>query len=316
MKETPVFDISGKKIWISGHGGMVGSAIIRRLSNEDCEVLTAERSVDLRNPNLVKEWMKDHKPDVVIVAAARVGGIVANNTRPAEFIYDNITIATNQIHAAHEAKVEKLLYLGSSCIYPKHAIQPITEEALLTGQLEPTNEWYAIAKIAGLKMCQAYRIQHGDDFISAMPSNLYGPGDNYDLTSSHVIPALLRKTHEAKVKQQDEVVIWGSGNPLREFTHVDDLADACVFLLKNYSENQHINVGSGVEISIRDLALKLAKVVGYNGRVVFDKTKPDGTARKLMDGKKMRTLGWSSAISFEQGIVNVYEDFRNKNLGV
>lgn len=307
-----MFDLTGKRVWVSGHNGMVGSAIIRRLAHEDCEILTSERSIDLRDPHLVREWMRDNNPNVVIVAAARVGGIMANDTRPAEFIYDNTMIAANQIHQAHEAKVEKLLFLGSSCIYPKHAPQPIPEEALLTGPLEPTNEWYAVAKIAGIKLCQAYRAQYGDDFISAMPTNLYGPGDNYDLTTSHVLPALIRKMHEAKEAKQDEVTIWGSGNPLREFMHVEDLADACVFLLKNYSHHDHINVGSGIETSIRDLALTIAKVVGFEGRLVFDRTKPDGTPRKLMDSKRLHTLGWKSMLPFEAGIASAYKNFKDE----
>lgn len=297
-------------MWVSGHNGMVGSAIIRRLAIEDCQVLTSDRSVDLRDPHFVKEWMNDTCPDVVIIAAARVGGIMANSTRPADFIYDNLMIASNQIQAAHEAGVEKLMFLGSSCIYPKHAPQPMSEDALLTGPLESTNQWYAVAKIAGIKLCQAYRAQYGHDFISVMPTNLYGPGDNYDLTTSHVLPALLRKMHEAKVSRSAEVEIWGSGDPLREFMHVDDLADACVFLLKQYSQAEHINVGSGVETSIRDLAMTIARVVGFDGRLVFDKTKPDGTPRKLMDSKRLRSLGWTPSISLEDGIAGVYEQYR------
>lgn len=298
-------------MWVSGHNGMVGSAIIRRLAIEDCQVLTSDRSVDLRDPHLVKEWMNDTSPDVVIIAAARVGGIMANSTQPADFIYDNLMIASNQIQAAHEAGVEKLMFLGSSCIYPKHAPQPMSEDALLTGPLEPTNQWYAVAKIAGIKLCQAYRAQYGHDFISVMPTNLYGPGDNYDLTSSHVLPALLRKMHEAKMSRSAEVEIWGSGDPLREFMHVDDLADACVFLLKQYSQSEHINVGSGVETSIRDLAMTIARVVGFDGRLVFDKTKPDGTPRKLMDSKRLHSLGWTPSISLKDGIAGVYEQYRN-----
>ncbi len=305
-----MYDLSGKRIWVSGHNGMVGSAIIRRLAGENCEVLTSDRSIDLRDLHLVKGWMKDNRPDAVIIAAARVGGIMANNTQPADFIYDNTMIAANQVHAAHEAGVEKLMFLGSSCIYPKHAPQPISEDALLTGPLEPTNQWYAVAKIAGIKLCQAYRAQYGDDFISVMPTNLFGPGDNYDLTTSHVLPALLRKMHEAKIAASEKMEIWGSGNPLREFMHVDDLADACVFLLKRYSAAEHINVGSGIETSIRDLAKNIAQIVGFEGKLVFDKSKPDGTPRKLMDSKRLHALGWTPSISLEDGIRRVYDQYK------
>ncbi len=305
-----MYNLTGKRIWVSGHAGMVGSALVRRLKQENCEVLTSDRSVDLRDPRLVREWMSDNRPDAVIIAAARVGGIMANDTRPAEFIYDNLMISANQIHEAHAAGVEKLLYLGSSCIYPKFAPQPIQEEALLTGPLEPTNQWYAVAKIAGIKLCQAYRAQHGNDFISAMPTNLYGPGDNYDLTSSHVLPALLRKMHEAKVAERDSVEIWGSGAPLREFMHVDDLADACIFLLQNYSEDMHMNVGSGVETSIKNLAMTISGVVGFKGTLQFDTTKPDGTPRKLMDSTRLLSMGWSPAIDLHDGITDVYETFQ------
>ena len=310
-----MYDLTGKRVWVSGHGGMVGSALVRRLERESCVVLTSDRSVDLRDPQTVRAWMADNRPDAVIVAAAKVGGIMANDTRPAEFIYDNLMIGANQIHEANAAGVEKLLFLGSSCIYPKFAPQPIPEDALLTGPLEPTNQWYAIAKIAGIKLCQAYRAQHGADFISAMPTNLYGPGDNYDLTSSHVLPALLRKMHEATVAQQDTVEIWGSGTPLREFMHVDDLADACVFLLRNYSEDAHINVGSGIETSIRDLAQTIAKVVGFEGKLRFDQTKPDGTPRKLMDSSQLRQLGWTPSTNLHDGIAEVYESFRSQQTG-
>lgn len=305
-----MYSLTGKKIWVSGHNGMVGSAIIRRLANVNCEILISDRSVDLRDPHLVKKWMQEKRPDAVIIGAARVGGIMANDTRPADFIYDNIMIAANQIHAAHEAGVEKLMFLGSSCIYPKHSPQPMPEEALMTGPLEPTNQWYAVAKIAGIKLCQAYRAQYGDDFISVMPTNLYGPGDNYDLTSSHVLPALLRKMHEAKLASAEKVEIWGSGNPLREFMHVDDLADACVFVLQNYSAPEHLNIGSGTEITIRDLAKTLAEIVGFEGDLVFDKTKPDGTPRKLMDSKRLHALGWTPSINLVDGMTEVYEQFK------
>jgi GDP-L-fucose synthase len=308
-----MFNLVGKKIWVSGHGGMVGSAIIRRLADEDCDVLTCDRSIDLRDPHLVREWMGDNNPDAVIVAAARVGGIMANDTRPAEFIYDNLMIAANHINAAHEAGTKKLLFLGSSCVYPKFAPQPIPEEALLTGPLEPTNQWYAVAKIAGIKLCQAYRTQYGDDFISLMPTNLYGPGDNYDLQSSHVLPALLRRIHEAKKTVSDHVEIWGTGKPLREFMHVDDLADACVFLLQKFSDDVPINVGSGIETSIRDLAETIAKVIDYRGQLRFDQTKPDGTPRKLMDSSRLHSLGWMPTIGLQEGVRTTYEDFRTQS---
>lgn len=307
-----MYDLTGKRIWVSGHGGMVGAALVRRLEREACEVLISDRSVDLRDPRLVRDWMAENRPDAVIVAAARVGGIMANDTRPAEFIYDNLMIGANQIHEAHAAGVEKLLFLGSSCIYPKFAPQPMSEDALLTGPLEPTNQWYAIAKIAGIKLCQAYRAQHGDDFVSAMPTNLYGPGDNYDLTSSHVLPALLRKMHEATVEGRATVEIWGSGTPLREFMHVDDLADACIFLLRSYSADPHINVGSGIETSIRDLARAIAEVVGFEGDLRFDQTKPDGTPRKLMDSSRLRRMGWTPSIGLHRGLAEVYESFRRE----
>lgn len=305
-----MYNLDGKRVWVSGHGGMVGSAVMRRLASENCEVLTSDRSIDLRDPRSTRAWMAANRPDVVVVAAARVGGILANDTRPAEFIYDNTMIAANQVHEAHAAGVEKLLFLGSSCIYPKFASQPISEDALLSGPLEPTNQWYAVAKIAGIKLCQAYRLEHGDDFISAMPTNLYGPGDNYDPRSSHVLPALLRRMHDAKVQGHKEVEIWGSGNPLREFMHVDDLADACVFLLQNYSDSPHINVGSGMETSIRGLAELIAEVVGYEGQLRFDQTKPDGTPRKLMDSSRLRRLGWVPSIDLKRGIAEVYEGYK------
>lgn len=303
------FDLSGKRVWVSGHNGMVGSAIVGRLQSENCEVLVSERSVDLRDPAMVRNWMERHRPQAMIVAAAKVGGILANDSRPAEFIYDNMMIASNLIHEANQLGVEKLLFLGSSCIYPKFAPQPIPEDSLLTGPLEPTNQWYAVAKIAGIKLCQAYRKQFGSDFISVMPTNLYGQKDNYDLNTSHVLPALLRKMHEAKVEDRESVVIWGSGSPLREFMHVDDLADACIFLMKNYSEYDHINVGSGSEITIRDLAALIADVVGFKGELRHDLSKPDGTPRKLMDSSRLRRLGWVPKLQLKEGIRRTYADF-------
>ncbi|MDB2557587.1 GDP-L-fucose synthase [Luminiphilus sp.] len=299
--------MSGKRVWVAGHRGMVGGAVARRLESEDCEALLAGREVvDLLDQVAVKEWMAEAKPDAIVVAAAKVGGIHANNTAPVDFLQNNLVIQNNVLAAAHACDVDRLLFLGSSCIYPKFAEQPIHEDSLLTGALEPTNEWYAIAKIAGIKLCQAYRKQYGRDWISAMPTNLFGPGDNYDLETSHVLPALLRKFHEAKVSDAKEVVLWGSGAPLREFLHCDDLADALVFLLKNYSEYEHINVGSGSEVTIRGLAETISKVVGYDAELVFDATKPDGTPRKLMDSGRLHALGWNDARSLEDGIASTY----------
>lgn len=306
-----MYDLTGKRIWVAGHRGMVGGAVVRRLASENCEVITAGRDVvDLTDQAAVNAWMAENRPDAIVLAAAKVGGIHANNTMPAEFLRDNLVLETNVIHAAYENGVEKLLFLGSSCIYPKLAPQPIREEYLLTGPLEPTNEWYAIAKIAGIKMCQAYRKQYGVDFISAQPTNLYGPGDNYDLQTSHVLPALLRKFHEAKEAGAPEVTLWGSGTPLREFLHVDDLADALVFLLKNYSGEVPVNVGSGAEVTIRGLAETIAKAVGYDATLTFDATKPDGTPRKLMDSGLLHSLGWNNARSLEDGIVQTYADWQ------
>jgi GDP-L-fucose synthase len=304
------FSLRGRRVFVAGHRGMVGSAIVRRLAGEGCEILTVGRSqVDLRRQQPVEDWMQAERPDVVIVAAAKVGGILANSSRPADFIYDNLAIEANLIHAAHELGVAKLLFLGSSCIYPKLAPQPMKEDALLTGPLEPTNEWYAIAKIAGIKLCQAYRKQHGADFISAMPTNLYGPGDNYDLQSSHVVPALMRKIDEARAKGAAQVEIWGSGTPRREFLYVEDMADACVFLLKHYNGSDHVNIGTGVDLTIRELAETIARVVGYRGDFVYDRSKPDGTPRKLMDGSKLAVLGWRASTSLESGLKQSYDWF-------
>ena len=287
---------------------MVGGAVARRLEAEGCDLLLAGRDVvDLCDQMAVRSWMADNLPDCIVLAAAKVGGIHANNVAPVDFIQDNLVIQNNILAAAHENDVARLLFLGSSCIYPKFADQPIREDSLLTGALEPTNEWYAIAKIAGIKLCQAYRNQYGRDWISAMPTNLYGPGDNYDLETSHVLPALLRKFHEAKVSGDKEVVLWGSGAPLREFLHCDDLADALVFLLKHYSEYEHINVGSSYEVTIKGLAETIAKVVGYEAELVFDSSKPDGTPRKLMDSSRLHELGWNNVRSLEDGIASTYE---------
>lgn len=311
MAENPpvFYALDGKRIWVAGHRGMVGSAVVRRLEVENCEILTVSRTeVDLRRQAEIEAWLDKAKPDAVVLAAATVGGILANDTRPAEFLYDNLMIESNIIHGAHLAGVEKLLFLGSSCIYPKLAPQPLTESSLLTGPLEPTNEWYAIAKIAGIKLCQAYRRQYGRDFISAMPTNLYGPGDNYDLTSSHVVPALLRKAHAAKEESRDHIEIWGTGTPRREFLHVDDLADALIFLLKHYSSEQHVNVGSGTDVTIRELAEMIGDIVGFSGDLRFDSSRPDGTPRKLMDVSRLSALGWTARIGLEDGLRQVYAD--------
>jgi GDP-L-fucose synthase len=304
------YALGGKRVWVAGHRGMVGAALVRRLEKENCTILTVGRDrVDLRDASAVKGWMQANAPQAVILAAAKVGGIVANDSWPADFLYDNLAIENAIIHSAFETGVEKLLFLGSSCIYPKFAPQPITEDALLTGPLEPTNEWYAVAKIAGIKLCQAYRRQHGRDFISAMPTNLYGPGDNFDLTSSHVIPALMRKAHEAKVAGVGSMTIWGSGTPRREFLHVDDCADALVFLLKNYSDNSHVNVGSGTDVTIDELARLVMQAVGFDGALAHDTSKPDGTPRKLMSNDKLAAMGWAPKISLTDGLKTTYQWF-------
>ncbi|HKT84810.1 MAG TPA: GDP-L-fucose synthase [Novosphingobium sp.] len=303
------YELRGKRIYVSGHKGMVGSAVVRRLEREDCEILTSDRSVDLRDQAAVNAWMAKHRPHAIVVAAAKVGGILANDSYPADFLYDNLMIAANQIHAAHETGVEKLLFLGSSCIYPKLAPQPIPENALLTGPLEPTNEWYAIAKIAGIKLCQAYRREHGDDFISAMPTNLYGIGDNFDLQSSHVLPALIRKAHNAKVSDAPSMEVWGTGGPRREFLYADDLADALVFLLRNYSEHEHVNVGSGSDLTISEVAQIVKEVVGFEGELTWDTSKPDGTPRKLMSADRLRSMGWSPSTPLREGIARAYAWF-------
>ncbi len=303
------YELGGKRVWVAGHNGMVGGAIVRRLASEGCEVLTAGRSeLDLTDQRAVLGWMHNNRPQAVFLAAARVGGIQANNTRPVDFLRDNLMIETAVFTGAESVGVEKLLFLGSSCIYPKHAAQPITEEALLTGPLEPTNEWYAIAKIAGIKLAQAYRQQFGCDYISAMPTNLYGPGDNYDLAGSHVLPALIRKVHEAKASGS-AVSVWGSGSPLREFLYVDDCADACVHLMTGYSGALHINVGSGEEISILDLTRLVMEVLGHDGEIVTDPSKPDGTPRKLMDSSRLKALGWSPKVGLREGIAKAYAAF-------
>lgn len=296
-----------ERIWVAGHRGMVGSAITRRLCAEGRTVITVDRSIlDLRQQDEVEFWLRANKPSAIIFAAAKVGGIIANSTYPADFIYDNLTIQTNVIHGAHKAGVDRLVFLGSSCIYPKFAEQPIKESALLTGPLEPTNEWYAIAKISGIMTCQAYRKQHGRRYVSVMPCNLYGPNDNFNLETSHVLPALMRKFHEAKISGAKEVVVWGTGMPLREFLHVDDLARGVVWCLDNYDEYEHINCGAGYDLTIRELAETVGRVVGYSGNLVFDTSKPDGTPRKIMDSSRIRALGWRPDIPFEDGIRSTY----------
>ena len=302
------------KIYIAGHNGMVGSAIMRHLKGRgyDNFLTASSKELDLRNQKVVTDFFDIEKPDYVFLAAAKVGGIQANNTYRAEFLYDNLMIQNNVIHSAYKSGVRKLMFLGSSCIYPKLAEQPLTEDSLLTGTLEPTNEPYAIAKIAGIKMCDAYRDQYGCNYISVMPTNLYGPNDNYDLENSHVLPALIRKFHTAKKNKQDSVVMWGTGKPKREFLHVDDLAEACVFLMHNYSEKGLVNIGTGEDLEIIELARTIAKVVGYTGKIDNDLTKPDGTPRKLLDVSKLSKIGWSAKISLEDGIRSVYNGLKNE----
>ena len=309
MTATVDFQLAGKRVWVAGHRGMVGSALVRALANESCEIITATREeLDLTDQRAVLGWMHNQRPQVVVLAAARVGGILANDTHPVEFLRDNLLIQTAVLTGAESVGVEKLLFLGSSCIYPKHAPQPIIEEALLTGPLEPTNEWYALAKIAGIKLAEAYRRQYGCDFISAMPTNLYGPGDNFDLAASHVMPALIRKVHEAKATG-GSVRVWGTGTPRREFLYVDDCASACLHLLKHYSDAGHINVGSGSDVSIMELTRLVLEVVGYDGPVETDSGKPDGTPRKLMDNAKLAALGWQPKTTLRDGIAKSYAAF-------
>jgi GDP-L-fucose synthase len=308
-----IYPLAGKRIWVAGHRGMVGSALLRRLERADCEILTVSRQeCDLVRQEQVERWMGAARPQAVVVAAAKVGGILANDRYPAEFLYDNLMIEANVIHSARAVGVEKLLFLGSSCIYPKLAPQPMSENCLLTGPLEPTNQWYAVAKIAGIKLCQAYRRQYGCDFISAMPTNLYGPGDNYDLMSSHVVPALIAKMHQARQSGADEVEIWGTGRPRREFLHVDDLADACVHLLEVYSGEEHVNVGCGEDLTIAELAETVRRVVGFEGRLRYDATRPDGTPRKLLDTSRLTALGWRPWIALEDGLRDAYRWYRER----
>lgn len=303
------YNITDKRIWVAGHRGMVGSAIVRQLEGQATILSAGRTQLDLLDQAAVNAWVARERPDAVIVAAAKVGGILANSSYPAEFLYDNLMIVSNITNASYQNGVEKMLFLGSSCIYPKLADQPIQEESLLTGPLEPTNEWYAVAKIAGIKLMQAYRKQYGCDYISAMPTNLYGPGDNFDLQSSHVLPALLRKAHEAKVSQAETLTIWGSGTPYREFLHVDDCAAACLHLLKEYSDPQHVNIGTGTDLSILALTQMVCEVVGFEGEIVTDSSKPDGTPRKLLSTDKIRATGWAPQIELRDGIASTYRWF-------
>jgi len=308
--------VNKQRVWVAGHKGMVGSALVRRLRSENCEILLTDREhVNLTRQDLVEAWLKKEQPDIIIIAAAKVGGIHANSTYPAEFIYDNLMIASNIIHGAHKADINNLLFLGSSCIYPRLAPQPIPEDALLSGPLEPTNEWYAIAKIAGIKLCQAYHKQYGRNYMSGMPTNLYGPGDNFHPQNSHVPAALLQRFHDAKVNGLNEVEIWGTGTPKREFLHVDDLADACLHILKHHSGPDVINIGSGVEVSIAEFAQLVSTAVGYSGELIFDTLKPDGMPRKLLDSSRLHALGWKPKISLTAGLAEYYSWFlKNINM--
>lgn len=315
MPEQLAYSLAGKRVWVAGHRGLVGSALVRRLQHENCEILMAPRQqLDLRQPDSVNLWLRETRPHAVIVAAAKVGGIYANDTRPAEFLYDNLMIEANIVEGSHQHGVEKLVFLGSSCIYPRMAPQPIPESALLSGPLEPTNEWYAIAKIAGIKLCQAYRRQYDRDFVSVMPTNLYGPGDNFDTMQGHVIPALMVKIHKAKETGADSVDIWGTGKALREFLYVDDAADGIIHVLKHYSGAEFVNLGTGLEISIRDLADLMCRVIGYRGELAFDTSKPDGTPRKVMDVSRLRGMGWQAGTSLEDGLANTYRWYVNHHL--
>jgi len=306
-----------KRIFVAGHKGMVGSAIVRSLKSLGHEnfILRTSSELDLRDASEVSAFFESEKPEIVYLAAAKVGGIIANMRYPADFLFDNLAITSNTIRASHKYGVKKLLFLGSSCIYPKHAQQPISESALLTGELEPTNEPYALAKIAGIKMCEAYRAQHGCNFISVMPTNLYGPGDNYHQESSHVLPSFIRRFYEAKQKDQSEVICWGSGDPMREFLHVDDLAEACIFLMDNYNDDGWVNIGTGLDLRIKDLANMVADVIGYKGKIKWDKSKPDGTPRKLLNVGLINSLGWKASIDLRKGIESVCEKYAEEQLG-
>lgn len=310
MGQTLDFDLCGRRVWIAGHKGLLGSALVRRLATEDCEIIVVDRSeIDLRRQDAVRNWVGDQKPDVVFLAAATVGGILANTERPAEFLYNNLMIVTNVIEAARQTNVAKLIFVASSAIYPLASPQPISENALMTGPLEAAHESYGLAKIAGIKLCQAMRKQHGADFISAAPTNLFGPGDNFDLTSGHVLPSLIRRVHEAKVRGDRQLTVWGTGSPLREFLHVDDCADALVFLAKHYSDAPQINVGSGSDIAVRDLVRLICTIVGFEREIVHDLTKPDGAPKRLINSSRLRTLGWNPTLSLEEGIRHTYAWF-------
>jgi len=309
-RPASAFDLAGKRVFVAGHTGMAGSSIVRRLRQEPCTVLVAERAeLDLTRQDQAERYLSAARPDVVIMAAGRVGGILANDQYPANFLADNLAMALNCIHVSHLVGVQKLVFLGSSCIYPRLANQPMGEDQLLTGELEPTNEWYAIAKIAGLKLCEAYKRQYGNDFISVMPTNLYGPGDNYHPEHSHVVAALIRRFHEAKMSNASTVVVWGTGTPRREFLYVDDFADACVFILKNYSESQFINIGFGTDLTIAEFARTVAEVVGFRGKIVYDTSRPDGMPRKLLDASRLSAMGWKAKISLREGLEKAYTAF-------
>jgi GDP-L-fucose synthase len=308
---SPVpFDLAGKRVFVAGHNGMAGSAIVRRLAREPCELLVAERrELDLTRQEPTEHYLMSARPDVVVMAAGRVGGILANDRYPVDFLAENLAMELNCIRASHRAGVRKLLFLGSTCVYPKFAEQPMREDQLLAGALEPTNQWYAVAKIAGIKLCEAYRRQHGADFVAVMPTNLYGPGDNYHPEHGHVVAALIRRFHEAKAAGAPEVVVWGTGTPRREFLYVDDFADACVFVLKNYSSDQIINIGAGEDLTIAEFARTVADVVGYGGRIAYDASKPDGTPRKLVDVSRLSALGWKARTPLREGLAEAYQDF-------
>lgn len=307
-----IFPLAGKRVWVAGHGGMVGSALVRRLDREDCTVLTVGRkTLDLRRQAEVEAWLNENRPDAVFIAAATVGGILANSTRPADFLYDNLAIAANIIHGAAKANVAKLMFLGAACLYPRLAPQPMSEDSLLEGPPEPTNEWYTVAKIAGVKLCQAYRKQHNRDFIVAVPANLYGPGDNFNVKAGHVVSGLIMRAHAARANKAPQLSIWGTGNARREFMHVDDCADALLFLMKTYSDARLINVGTGEEVSIGDLAQKICDAVGYSGQLVFDTTKSDGMPRKLLDSSRMLAMGWRAHIPLDDGLRQTYQWFLN-----